>query len=310
MSETRVASDAAKMMIGGLIRRGIATLALLAAIYGAAAPHVLRAADDSQPPPGAADDSDPAVKSGREALRSPDRFPWYDAKNDKLRRVTLRRVEVQNYSKRKPDDEDHPYRPDRAGEGRDDGTGDGSNPPPDNSSPPPAPMSTAIGGVLMWMAWIVIIGLLVALAVALIRAFLNREAREARQSAVEGSEAGEDDQRLDALPAGPVRAKGGLLEEAQRNYEAGNYREAIIYLYSYQLMKLDQNQWIRLARGKTNREYLRELAGRPELQSLLARTMIPFEDVFFGDYPLDQARFEACWREVDRFHRLIQQAAV
>jgi hypothetical protein len=169
-------------------------------------------------------------------------------------------------------------------------------------------MSAAGGAWLIWVAWIAIGGALVALAVMLIRAFLNREARAAKQSAAEQTDAVEDDQRLDALPAGPARAKGGLLDEARRHYEAGNYREAIIYLYSYQLMQLDQNQWIRLAKGKTNREYLRELAGRPELQSLLARTMIPFEDVFFGDYPLDQPRFEACWREVDRFHRLIQQA--
>ena len=54
------------------------------------------------------------------------------------------------------------------------------------------------------------------------------------------------------LPAMP-RPKGTLLEEARRSYEQGDYNTAIVYLYSYQLVKLDQNQWIRLAKGKTNR---------------------------------------------------------
>ena len=103
--------------------------------------------------------------------------------------------------------------------------------------------------------------------------------------------------RLDALPA-KVIPKGGLLDEARRHYEAGNYNLAIIYLYSYELIKLDQNQMIRLAKGKTNREYLRELASRPEVYSILAQTLVPFEDVFFGEHELTRERFEACWNQV------------
>src|SRR5262249_60815638 len=103
--------------------------------------------------------------------------------------------------------------------------------------------------------------------------------------------------------------KGGLLDEARRKYEAGDYKSAIVYLYSYELLKLDQNQVLRLARGKTNREYLRELVGRPELKVILAKTLVPFEDVFFGEHELSRERFEACWNAVDRFHRLIEQAA-
>ena len=55
--------------------------------------------------------------------------------------------------------------------------------------------------------------------------------------------------------------KAGLLEEARRSYEEGDYNTAIVYLYSYQLVKLDQNQWIRLAKGKTNRQYLARTVG-------------------------------------------------
>jgi hypothetical protein len=65
---------------------------------------------------------------------------------------------------------------------------------------------------------------------------------------------------------------------------------------------------LRLAKGKTNREYLRELSGRPEIYGIVAQTLVPFEDVFFGEHQLTRERFEACWNQVERFNRLIEQA--
>ena len=53
-----------------------------------------------------------------------------------------------------------------------------------------------------------------------------------------------------------------LLAEARRHYQAGNYGAAIVYLFSFQLVQLDQRQIIRLAKGKTNRQYLREVGPR------------------------------------------------
>jgi hypothetical protein len=37
--------------------------------------------------------------------------------------------------------------------------------------------------------------------------------------------------------------------------------------------------------------------------------MVAFEDVFFGHHPLDRSRFEACWQEVDEFHRRLPAGA-
>jgi hypothetical protein len=33
--------------------------------------------------------------------------------------------------------------------------------------------------------------------------------------------------------------------------------------------------------------------------------MIAFEDVFFGDHPLERARFESCWLRLGEFETLI-----
>ena len=73
-----------------------------------------------------------------------------------------------------------------------------------------------------------------------------------------------------------------LLGQAREYYLAENYDEAIIFLFSYELVELDRRSLIRLAVGKTNRQYLRELGARTALASLLGQTMVAFEDVYFG----------------------------
>jgi hypothetical protein len=151
--------------------------------------------------------------------------------------------------------------------------------------------------------WALLAGILVLLVVLLAKRYLR-----AQGDTPEASE------RLD--PAGPrvagdlieklpfqlPRTQGGLLAEAQRLYELGAYGEALIYLFSYQLVALDQHHLIRLARGKTNRQYLMELGRRPPVRGIFERTMIAFEDFFFGRHAVDRERFESCWRRLDEFH--------
>ena len=65
--------------------------------------------------------------------------------------------------------------------------------------------------------------------------------------------------RVEALPFRVPRQATDLLSEARRQYEKGNYNEAIVYLFSHQLVELDRQHLIHLARGKTNRQLVREL---------------------------------------------------
>ena len=67
---------------------------------------------------------------------------------------------------------------------------------------------------------------------------------------------------------------------------------------------------IRLTRGKTNRQYLREIRRRPRLVELLEMTMIAFEDVFFGHHALGRARFESCYHRLDEFETQVREAVV
>jgi hypothetical protein len=109
------------------------------------------------------------------------------------------------------------------------------------------------------------------------------------------------------LPFQLKRPTGDFLSEARRLYEAGQYSEAIVYLFSYQLVALDKRHVIHLAKGKTNRQYLRETRSRESLKQILHKTMISFEDVFFGHHELSRERFEESWRELDEFHQQLEQ---
>ena len=72
---------------------------------------------------------------------------------------------------------------------------------------------------------------------------------------------------------------------------------------------LDRAQRITLARGKTNRTYLRELVHHPLLNQILARTTSAFESAFFGNHALDRRTFETCWQELSELTRLTEQHA-
>ena len=228
---------------------------------------------------GAQQPADANVESGRKALTSgvPDP-PWYDASTDGLGRMHVKPPSKSRDERSEPGKE----RSDRSFE---------------------LPAASGMSGLLM-LAWAALAVVVVGLAYLLVQAFLkseNRRAVAASQPQVEAVT------RVEELPVRVPRGTTDLLGEARRHRDAGNYAEAIIYLYSYQLIELDRHQFIRLTRGNTNRQYVRELAENDALRGLLEQTMVNFEHVYFGNRPLGGADFEACWLRLDEFHALTEQ---
>ncbi|MCC9609295.1 DUF4129 domain-containing protein [Blastopirellula sp. JC732] len=109
--------------------------------------------------------------------------------------------------------------------------------------------------------------------------------------------------RLESLPFQVKRPDSDLLAEARRCYDNGDFNEAIVYLFSYELVELDKRQFIRLAKGKTNGQYLREVRKNHALEDILEVTMRAFEDVFFGQRTLSRAGFERCWTQLEPFRQ-------
>lgn len=110
-----------------------------------------------------------------------------------------------------------------------------------------------------------------------------------------------DPTRVEDLPFDFVASKRDPLSEAEQLRQAGRYNEAIVYLFAYMLLALDQSRQIHLQKGKTNRMYLREVKS-PGLKRIVEPTMLAFEEVFFGKYNISRERFELAWAQLDAFH--------
>jgi len=225
--------------------------------------------------PGDLADPDEAVEAGRDALGEWTGYPWYDSASD-----SVRRIDVQ---------------------------------PP---APPPPPTSNWsgfdldwVGTTFQWTALILLLALLAVLIFMLVRSFLDRGIDETSASIGVDDDAEQEQARVEALPFPVKRGKLDLLEQAREHYRQGNFGQAVVYLFSFQLVQLDKHQMIRLTKGKTNRQYLREVGARETLRQLVTQTMTTFEDVFFGNHTIDRVRFESCWSRVDEFQRLVGQAS-
>lgn len=93
----------------------------------------------------------------------------------------------------------------------------------------------------------------------------------------------------------------GLWQQAVQAKEAGNFRLALMLLYSYLLIELDAQHKLRLQRGKTNRDYCRELGRASAAYQCFETTMLAFEQVFFGRYEFTRSQVDALFAHVARW---------
>lgn len=119
-----------------------------------------------------------------------------------------------------------------------------------------------------------------------------------------------DPARVEDLPFEADQWMGDPLSHARKLAQQGRFDEAIIYLYGYQLLALDQSRKIHLHRGKTNRMYLREIELQVRLKELVGLTMDKFEQVYFGKHSLTKPSFLEVWSNLDSFHSLLSQSIV
>jgi hypothetical protein len=231
---------------------------------------------------------DSAVEAGRKALTDSASLPWYDAASDGLRDLQ---------AKKRADDDSETRK-----------TGWEFEVQKTQSRPVNWRMPSMWEGV-QYLAIGLFVLVILGVGYLLLRYYLKLEPETATGEQLASESPTANVERLEQLPFDLARPQGNLLSEARRLYEQGRYSEAVVYLFSYELVTLDRHQWIHLTKGKTNRQYLREAGKSPQVRGLLERTMVAFEDVFFGHHDLDRERFEACWQGLDEFHRTLEQGA-
>ena len=213
-------------------------------------------------------------------------FPWYDAQQD-----AARPWPVPEY--RTPGSEDR------------------------NSVPPFVPRSfnTNRRFNLNWSnwftglsltTWIVIAILIVGLLVFLLWGYSRTGSRRAGHKSRRPERPLEE--RIRELPFElAAQESGDFKSMSWAAFQAGQYERAIMLLFSHTLLTLDQHHWIRLQKGKTNRQYFREVARQPELARFYEQVMLPFERSFFGGYPLDARTYEQCWQRLESFEQQLER---
>jgi Domain of unknown function (DUF4129) len=167
---------------------------------------------------------------------------------------------------------------------------------------------TGLSTFFQVLFWIIVATVLLGLSYVVIIAFMKMDAKQASGG---GEDEVEDEEvnrtRIENLPFQVKRPNADLLAEARACYDRGEYNDAIIYLYSHQLIELDRRQAIHLTKGKTNRQYLRELRERPSLSNLLENSILLFEESFFGRHMITRAQLDRCWNQLPDFQRELER---
>ncbi len=206
----------------------------------------------------------------RGELSNTSRYPWYDSTQDDLKTITVA--------------------PERKPWFNWDWSFNGPN------------LNFSLGELLRIATWLLFAALLGWIVWKLCQTYLRREASQAIWT---GGELDSADERieLEALPLPANEHWGDLLDRARQFFEQGNYRQAMIYLFSHQLVQLNQQQVIHLSKGKTNRQYLREVRRQSTLAPLFERSIETFELAFFGNAALSREQFESVWRSQGEFQQ-------
>lgn len=224
-----------------------------------------------------------SMEAARRELKSKADFNWYDRERDSLRPIRIVPRRTSNWF----DDWSRP-------------------------APAPAPL-TIDPSWAAWMEnviWILSRVVLVLLIIALLYfawryreqigvSFADLRRRRTRPSSRAA--------RIEALPAMVASGPLDLLEQAALFASRGEYHLAVVYLFSHQLLQLDRQHRIRLVKGKTNGQYLRELKAFPQLSEYLKTTMLAFEEAYFGGRRLSERRYQNCRAAQQTMDRLLSE---
>lgn len=93
--------------------------------------------------------------------------------------------------------------------------------------------------------------------------------------------------------------------ELQRLIAAQKYRLAVRLLYLQALKKLSDAEIIYWQPDKTNYNYLTEIT-RPELKDDFRRLTLQFDYIWYGDFPVDEHKFEPINQSFNQFNNKIK----
>ena len=145
--------------------------------------------------------------------------------------------------------------------------------------------------ILHWAALLLAV-LLISLAVQLLRRTLAKRRRRAAQAV--GTTAVVAEPTAEAVLAAEELSPDGWVEQAEEHARKGQWRQALRSWYLAHIAVLAERELLRLARGKSNHDYFRELRQRGRVAGQ-----------FFDDFVANGRLFDAVW-----YGRLVADAAL
>lgn len=140
------------------------------------------------------------------------------------------------------------------------------------------------------------IGLGVAIIVFILYKVIGAEAlfsKKSKETSLQYDVVSEDIHRID------------YKAELTRLIADGKYRLAVRLLYLQSLKKLSDKELIDWRPEKTNYNYLREIS-EPNLKAEFARLTHQFDYIWYGDFPIDEERFDPINKTFSHFNAQIK----
>ncbi len=95
---------------------------------------------------------------------------------------------------------------------------------------------------------------------------------------------------VDAESGEPLTSTAAL-QRARDLSRAQDYRSAVRYLYLSTLLLLEERSLLQRDRTLTNREYVRNLSGTPEVAATFGEVVEVFDRTWYGNAPLDEEEY-------------------
>ena len=168
----------------------------------------------------------------------------------------------------------------------------------------------AIGGLFNWLMLGAVIAATAWLVWQLVRNLGPRQGGLPVEHAPRAAERAAVD--LSVLPFAAAEGQRDPERALAEALEHGDWKRAVAWSFVLHLVALDQAGVIRLAKGVTNRRYLRTVAawaedgaGRGPAPAALAATIAVFERVWFGQQPVSQEQVQALEQDRERLGRVL-----
>ncbi len=165
----------------------------------------------------------------------------------------------------------------------------------------PNDTQTGFGQVLFWL---VIIGGALAIISLLLRARMGLASEDEADSAEPDGAVEDEEVVRKAQPRGPVLTDvEALLQRAEQSGSRGDFRQAIADCHAALLRNLEHAELITVIRSRTNGEYVRDLAGRGDLQTSVREIMV---DVDRAHYSTEDPEKSVFSRVLTRVRTLVR----